>query len=37
MGIEVTVYNPNLDQDDEAGRKLADVLADALSTVKQNQ
>lgn len=33
MGIEVTVYNPNLDEDDEAGRELAGVLADALSKV----
>ena len=32
MGIEVTVYNPNLDKDGEAGRKLAEVLADALGT-----
>jgi arginase len=32
MGIEVTVYNPNLDKDGEAGRKLAQVLADALGT-----
>ena len=32
MGIEVTVYNPNLDKDGEAGRKLARVLADALGT-----
>jgi arginase len=31
MGIEVTVYNPNLDNDGEAGRRLADVLAEALS------
>lgn len=30
MGIEVTVYNPNLDKDGEAGRRLVDVLADAL-------
>lgn len=33
MGIEVTVYNPNLDKDGEAGRKLANVLVDALSGV----
>jgi arginase len=32
MGIEVTVYNPNLDEDGEAGRKLAQVLADALGS-----
>lgn len=32
MGIEVTVYNPNLDKDGEAGRRLARVLADALGT-----
>ncbi len=31
IGIEVTVYNPDLDKDGEAGRRLADVLADALS------
>lgn len=32
MGIEVTVYNPSLDKDGEAGRRLAQVLADALGT-----
>jgi len=32
MGLEVTVYNPNLDEDGEAGRKLAQVLVDALGT-----
>ena len=37
MGIEVTVYNPNLDEDDEAGRKLAGVLADALSKVTRDR
>ncbi len=32
MGIEVTIYNPNLDKDGEAGRRLADTLANALGT-----
>ncbi|MCL1633636.1 arginase family protein [Luteimonas sp. SX5] len=32
MGIEVTVYNPNLDKNGEAGRRLTDTLADALGT-----
>jgi arginase len=31
LGIEVTVYNPNLDKDGEAGRKLMEVLSEALS------
>lgn len=30
VGIEVTVYNPNLDKDGEAGRRLVDALAGAL-------
>lgn len=32
VGIEVTIYNPNLDTDGAAGRNLAEVLADALGT-----
>lgn len=32
VGIEVTIYNPTLDQDQRAGKLLANVLADALST-----
>lgn len=32
VGIEITIYNPNLDEDGEAGRKLADTLTDALGT-----
>ncbi|WP_368563753.1 arginase family protein [Pseudoxanthomonas sp. UTMC 1351] len=35
LGIEVTVYNPNLDKDGEAGRRLVDVLSDALSHPSQ--
>jgi arginase len=31
VGIEITVYNPNLDQDGEAGRRLAELLAEALT------
>jgi arginase len=30
VGIEVTIYNPRLDQDGEAGRVLARILADSL-------
>jgi arginase len=30
MGLEVTVYNPDLDSDGRAGELLTDVLADAL-------
>jgi arginase len=32
VGIEVTIYNPRLDEDGSAGRGLADVLAAALGT-----
>lgn len=32
VGLEVTIYNPRLDQDGGAGRGLADVLAAALGT-----
>jgi len=31
-GIEITIYNPRLDEDGGAGRGLADVLATALGT-----
>lgn len=31
-GIEITIYNPRLDEDGSAGRGLADVLAAALGT-----
>ena len=31
VGLEVTIYNPHLDQDGSAGRGLTDVLAEALS------
>jgi arginase len=30
MGLEVTIYNPALDRDGEAGRRLTDLLVDAL-------
>ena len=30
IGIEVTIYNPDLDDDGSAGRALADLLAEAL-------
>jgi arginase len=30
VGIEVTIYNPNLDRDGSAGRVLTDLLAEAL-------
>jgi arginase len=30
-GLEVTIYNPALDPDGEAGRRLADVLVDGLA------
>lgn len=33
VGIEVTIYNPRLDEDGSAGRGLADVLAAALGSV----
>lgn len=32
VGIEITIYNPRLDEDGSAGRGLADVLAAALGT-----
>ncbi|MGO8081189.1 arginase family protein [Rhizobium leguminosarum] len=32
VGIDITIYNPRLDQDGSAGRGLADVLAAALGT-----
>lgn len=32
MGIEVTIYNPNLDKDGAAGRKLVEMLANVLGT-----
>lgn len=32
VGLEVTIYNPRLDEDGRAGRGLADVLASALGT-----
>jgi arginase len=32
VGLEVTIYNPSLDEDGSAGRGLADVLAVALAT-----
>nr|WP_250813399.1 arginase family protein [Neorhizobium tomejilense] len=32
VGIEVTIYNPRLDEDGSAGRGLADVLAATLGT-----
>jgi arginase len=32
VGIEVTIYNPHLDEDGSAGRGLTDVLAAALGT-----
>lgn len=33
VGIEITIYNPRLDEDGSAGRGLADVLAATLGTV----
>jgi arginase len=32
VGLEITIYNPSLDQDGSAGRGLADTLAEALGT-----
>lgn len=32
IGLEITVYNPRLDEDGKAGRGLADVLSAALGT-----
>ncbi|WEX77688.1 arginase family protein [Sinorhizobium numidicum] len=32
VGIEVTIYNPHLDEDGSAGRGLADVLAETLGS-----
>ena len=32
VGLEVTIYNPDLDEDGAAGRMLADLLAEALGT-----
>jgi arginase len=31
VGIEITIYNPNLDHDGAAGRRLAEILVAALS------
>ena len=31
-GMEVTIYNPSLDPDGSAGRRLTDVLVDVLGT-----
>jgi hypothetical protein len=31
MGIEVTIYNPQLDPEHHSGRLLANLLADVLS------
>lgn len=36
-GIEITVYNPNLDRDGEAGRTLAGLLAEVLGTSAPSQ
>lgn len=33
VGLEVTIYNPSLDESGAAGRKLTEVLAQALGTV----
>jgi arginase len=30
VGLEITIYNPRLDEDGSAGRGLVDVLAKAL-------
>ncbi|MBY3366794.1 arginase family protein [Rhizobium laguerreae] len=35
VGIEITIYNPRLDEDGSAGRGLADVLAAALGAAAQ--
>jgi arginase len=32
MGLEITIYNPRLDKDGAAGRRLSDTLAEALGT-----
>jgi arginase len=32
VGIEVTIYNPNLDENGAAGRELTEMLAEALGT-----
>jgi len=32
VGLEITIYNPRLDEDGSAGRGLTDVLAEALGT-----
>ncbi|MEO3432025.1 arginase family protein [Inquilinus sp. CAU 1745] len=32
VGLEVTIYNPQLDEDGSAGRGLADMLAESLGT-----
>ena len=32
VGLEVTIYNPGLDENGEAGRRLVDLLATALGT-----
>ena len=32
VGLEVTIYNPDLDEHGAAGRALADLLAEALGT-----
>ena len=30
VGIEITIYNPHLDESGEAGRAFASILADSL-------
>jgi arginase len=32
VGIEIAIYNPNLDPDGSAGRQLTQVLAEVLGT-----
>jgi arginase len=32
VGLEITIYNPGLDEDGSAGRGLADLLAATLGT-----
>ncbi len=32
VGIEIAIYNPNLDPDGSAGRQLTHLLAEALGT-----
>jgi arginase len=37
VGIEITIYNPELDEDGSAGKLLTDLLVDALNVFATSQ